>query len=133
MAGKRPPIIEVRGILGGGPHDATGDLGLLVGLSDGSQAIIQIEQSILSGLELILRGYLAKTSYTDEGGMVAARPMELQSCQPFTVGDGRVGMVLEIEHMRLPVAFPVAGVPILIQGLRRMLKLAKKQPKPKFN
>jgi hypothetical protein len=59
--------------------------------------------------------------------------MELTSCQPFSDNEGRVGMVLEIEHMRLAIAFPAEGVPNMIIGLNRMAELAKNPPKSKLN
>lgn len=128
MTGIPEKVYHVRGILAAGPHDATGDLALLVGLDGGDQAILRIEQTILSGLELVLKDYLSKQTYSDEGGMIAGRPMQLTSCQPFVDGQGSVGMVLQIEHMRLPIAFPIEGVSALISGLNRMVQLAKNPP-----
>jgi hypothetical protein len=40
-------------------------------------------------------------------------------------------MVLQIEHMRLPIAFPAEAVPTLVSGLNRMAELAKAPRKPK--
>ncbi|MGH6888449.1 MAG: hypothetical protein ACREHF_04525 [Rhizomicrobium sp.] len=124
----KEPLLHIVGILGAGPHQESSDLGMLVGLEDGTTAVLRIKLSLLSGLSLVLRNYLAKATYTDEAGMVAPKPMQLDSCQPFLMMDGQVGMVLDVEHMRLPIAFPVDAVPTLVEGLNRMVELSRVQP-----
>lgn len=133
MAEEPTQLIHVCGILGIGPHQETHDLGLIVGLMDGTRAVLRFQLGLLSGLSLVLRDYLAKASYSDDGGMVAAQPMQMNSCQPFAMQDGRVGMVLEVEHMKLPVTFPVEGLPILLKSIERMIELSRKPPAPKVN
>lgn len=99
---------------------------MLVGLADDSTAVVRIKLGILSGLSLLIRQHLSKASYTDEGGVVSAKPLELYSCQPFSIDDGKVvGMVMDIDHMKLPVAFRVEEIQTVIAALQRMLELSQ--------
>ena len=127
------PSLHIVGIFGAGPHEESGDFGMLVGLEDGTTAVLRIKLDLLSGLSLLIRNHLAKATYTDEGGMVATKPMQVNSCQPFLTQDGRVGMVMDVEHMKLPIAFPLDAVPTVMKGLNRMLELAQSPQTAKMN
>ncbi|HEX4078740.1 MAG TPA: hypothetical protein VHX61_07695 [Rhizomicrobium sp.] len=125
------PSLHIVGVLGAGPHQESGDFTMLAGLSDGSTAVIRIKLDILSGLSLLIRQHLSKATYRDDGGTVYGSPMELRSCQPFSVADGKtVGMMMDIEHMKLPVAFRVEEIPTVVSALNRMLELSRTQPAP---
>jgi hypothetical protein len=125
------PNLHIVGILATGPHQESGDFAMLAGLADGSTAVLRIKLEILSGLSLLIRQHLTKASYSDEGGVVSAKPMELLSCQPFSIEDGKVvGMVMDVEHMKLPIAFRVEEVPTVIAALKRILELSQTRPVP---
>ncbi len=125
--------VHVTGVLGTGKNQASGNFRAVIQLSDGSRLGLEAEASVLSGLELAIRNHLADQSYAAEGGPFVAQPLLLDSCQPFAHADGRVGMILEIEHMKLPVLIPLSGIPTLLEGINRMIQLATAQVKVTTN
>ena len=125
------PNLHIVGILATGPHQGSGDFAMLAGLADGTTAVLRVKLDLLSGLSLLIRQHLSKATYSDEGGLISAKPMELYSCQPFSMDDGKtVGMVMDVEHMKLPVAFRVEEIPTIITALNRILELSRTQAAP---
>jgi hypothetical protein len=123
------PTLHIVGILATGPHRDTGDFAMLAGLADGATAVIRINLGLLSGLSLLIRQHLSKATYSDRGGTVSSKPMELYSCQPFSIADGMtVGMMMDVENMKLPIAFPVDDLPTVIAALNRILELSQTRP-----
>jgi hypothetical protein len=96
------PNLHIVGVPAAGPHQESGDFAMLAGLVDGTTAVLRVRSDILSGLSLPIRNHLSRASHPDGNGMVSAKPMDLYSCQPFSIKDGkRLGMVMDVEHLNL--------------------------------
>jgi hypothetical protein len=125
--------VVATGIIGTGKNASTENLRIALQLNDGSSLIVEFDRGIVDGIELALRSYLSTISHPDAGGLIAAQALSLNSCQPFSVADGRVGLVLEIEQMKLSVVFPIEAIPAVLESLTRMHQLAQAIPAKKTN
>jgi hypothetical protein len=78
-----------------------------VELSDGHNELFRsVVQSLLSARAAQL---------TDNR---VGQPMTLNASQPFTIADGRAGLVLLLDNaVRLPVLFPREAIPVLRRSL----------------
>jgi hypothetical protein len=104
-----------------------------VRLADGEIAVVRIELGVLSHVAAAINVHLANRSYRAGGETILAQTTDLLSCQPFSMEDGRVGLVLELDQLKLPVVIPLQGIPELVHSLERAMDLASARIKPSAN
>jgi hypothetical protein len=126
------PFIAI-GIIGSGVDPKTKDFRLVLKLSDQKPLYLNLQQGMVSNLALSAWAALRDIAPADEGGQALMQPLTLVSGRPFVTPDGRAGLVLDMEGMRVPVIFPVEAISLIQASLEQLRDMTKTSTQTKLN
>jgi hypothetical protein len=113
--------------------DPGNDVTVSLNLSDDSVVHIAFDRCMIGALVVKLWAALTQILPDVEEATAITQPLTLLSARPFVLSDGRTGLELDLEGMRVPVVFPLGSIESIRNELGRLADLSRSSTQGPLN